>query len=52
MDFPSRSALENGSKLRMDYADGDLRELDLETRVKTNEEKQVSEMSHSCALNK
>ena len=32
--------------------DGDLRELDLETRVKTNEEKQVSEMSHSCALNK
>jgi len=31
---------------------GDLRELDLETSVKTNGKKQVPEMSHSCALNK
>jgi len=32
--------------------DGDQREFDLETRVTTNGDRIISEMSHSCALNK
>ena len=32
--------------------DGDQREFDLETRVTTNGYRIISEMSHSCALNK
>ena len=32
--------------------DGDQREFDLETRVTTNENMIISEMFHSCALNK
>ena len=33
-------------------ADGDQREFDLETRVTTNGDRIISEMFHSCALNK
>jgi len=33
-------------------ADGDQREFDLETRVTTNGNRIISEMFHSCALNK
>jgi len=33
-------------------ADGDQREFDLETRVTTNGNIIISEMLHSCALNK
>jgi len=32
--------------------DGDQREFDLETRVTTNENRTISKMFHSCALNK
>jgi len=37
---------------RIAYADGDQREFDLETRVTTNRNRIISEMFHSCALNK
>ena len=33
-------------------SDGDQREFDLETRVTTNGNRIISEMFHSCALNK
>ena len=33
-------------------SDGDQREFDLETRVTTNRNRIISEMFHSCALNK
>jgi len=35
-----------------ELSDGDQREFDLETRVTTNENRTISEMFHSCALNK
>ena len=34
------------------HGDGDQREFDLETRVTTNGNIRISEMFHSCALNK
>jgi len=41
-------------KLPLQWApdDGDQREFDLETRVTTNGNRIISEMLHSCALNK
>ena len=38
--------------LHLPTADGDQREFDLETRVTTNGNIIISEMLHSCALNK